>query len=391
MKRDGKTAKTQILFRMLTDDRKSKYLIPLITIILSMITASVVVLLLGRDPILALGGFLRGSGFLPRFAYAGGQNMLTDFLSFLGILAPMMLAALAVSVALRAGLFNIGTAGQMLAAGFIATVFIGYSGLDAWLAKPLVILVGMITGGLIGAAIGFLKYRFNIHEVVSSIMFNYIISYVTGFFINGYFVDAISRSSKICGAASRLSISDIAAGSMRLTIPLGIVIALAAVFVMRFVLDRTVVGFEINAVGKNKKCAQYAGIRVGYITILAMFFSGILAGLAGVTYYLGYFNTIIPKELASLGYDAIAASMLGNISPLGCIFSSTLITIFQRGTVYMSSISGIPREIASVITGILLLFSACGEYIRWRAGRRLVKMERENRVSDNVTGDSAWT
>ena len=376
---------------MLTDDSKSKYLIPLIAIILSMITASVVVLLLGRDPILALSGFLRGSGFLPRFAYAGGQNMLTDFLSFLGILAPMMLAALAVSVALRAGLFNIGTAGQMLAAGFIATVFIGYSGLNAWLAKPLVILVGMIVGGLLGAAIGFLKYRFNIHEVVSSIMFNYIISYVTGFFINGYFVDIISRSSKICSAASRLSISDIMAGSLRLTLPIGIVIAFAAVFIARFILDRTVVGFEINAVGKNKKCAQYAGIRVGYITILSMFFSGILAGLAGVTYYLGYFNTIIPKELASLGYDAIAASMLGNISPLGCIFASTLITIFQRGTVYMSSISGIPREIASVITGILLLFSACGEYIRSWAGKRLIKMERENRIQDEGKEDTAWT
>jgi len=391
MKRDGRNTRTKTFLRMLTDDRKSKYLIPLIAIILSMITASVVVLLLGRDPILALSGFLRGSGFLPRFAYAGGQNMLTDFLSFLGILAPMLLAALAVSIALRAGLFNIGTAGQMLAAAFVATVFIGYSGLNAWLAKPLVILAGMIVGGLIGAAIGFLKYRFNIHEVVSSIMFNYIISYVTGFFINSYYVDIISRSSKICSAASRLSISDITAGSLRLTLPIGIVIAFAAVFVIRFILDRTVVGFEINAVGKNKKCAQYAGIRVGYITVLSMFFSGILAGLAGVTYYLGYFNTIIPKELASLGYDAIAASMLGNISPLGCIFASTLITIFQRGTVYMSSISGIPREIASVITGILLLFSACGEYFRSWAGRKLIKMERENKSSDNASEETAWT
>jgi simple sugar transport system permease protein len=388
MKRDGKNTKT--FLRMLVDDRKSKYIIPLVTIILSMITASVILLLLGRDPILALSGFLRGSGFLPRFAYAGGQNMLTDFLSFLGILAPMLLAALAVSVALRAGLFNIGTAGQMLAAGFVATVFIGYSGLNAWLAKPLVILIGMIAGGSIGAAIGFLKYRFNIHEVVSSIMFNYIISYITGFFINGYFVDAVSRSSKICAPASRLMISDISVGSLSLTFPLGVVIALAAVFIIRFILDRTVIGFEINAVGKNKKCAQYAGIRVGYITILAMFFSGILAGLAGVTYYLGYFNSIIPKELASLGYDAIAASMLGNISPLGCVFSSTLITIFQRGTVYMSSISGIPREIASVITGILLLFSACGEYIRWRAGRRLIKMEQDSGISDKVP-EETWT
>jgi simple sugar transport system permease protein len=357
--------------RMIANDRQSKYLIPVISIVLSMITASVLLLIMGKNPILAISAFLRGSGFLPKPAYAGGQGMLTDFLSFLGILAPMLLAALGVSVALRAGLFSIGTAGQMLAAGFTAMVFVGYSGLDAWLAKPLVILIGMAAGGLIGAAIGFLKYRFNIHEVVSSIMFNYIISYVTGFFINGYYIDPITRSSKICSSASRLSIGNIAAGSLKLTLPISIVIALVAVFLVRFLLNRTVVGFEIKAVGLNKNCARYAGIRVGYIIVLSMFFSGVLAGLAGVSFYLGYYNTIIPKELAGLGYDAIAASLLGNISPLGCIFSSSLITVFQKGNVYMSSTVGVPREIASVITGILLLFSACGEYIRYLAGKRV--------------------
>ena len=359
-------------FRMLGNDRQSKYLIPVITIVLSMITASVILLVMERNPLLAIGAFLKGSGFLPKPAYAGGQGMITDFLSFLGILAPMLLAALGVSLALRAGLFNIGAAGQMLAAGFIATVFIGYSGLEAWIAKPLVILTGIAAGGLIGAAIGFLKYRFNIHEVVSSIMFNYIISYVTGYFINSYYIDPLSRSSKICGAASRLTVSNIVSGSsMRLSLPIGIIIAFAAVFLVRFLLDRTVIGFEIKAVGLNKNCARYAGIRVGYITVLSMFFSGILAGLAGVSFYLGYYNTIIPKELAGLGYDAIAASLLGNISPLGCIFSSSLITVFQKGNVYMGSTIGVPREIASVITGILLLFSACGEYIRYLARKRL--------------------
>jgi simple sugar transport system permease protein len=362
----------KILFRIFDNDRQSRYLIPVITIALSMITASVILLVMGKNPLLAIAAFLRGSGFLPKPAYAGGQGMITDFLSFLGILAPMLLAALAVSLALCAGLFNIGTAGQMLAAGFTAMVFIGYSGLGSWIAKPLVILIGMAAGGLVGAAIGFLKYRFNIHEVVSSIMFNYIISYITGFFINGYYIDPITRSSKICSAASRLTLSNVVpASSMRLTLPIGIVIALAAVFLVRFLLERTVIGFEIKAVGLNKNCARYSGIRVGYIIVLSMFFSGILAGLAGVSFYLGYYNTIIPKELASLGYDAIAASLLGNISPLGCIFSSSLITVFQKGNVYMGSTVGVPREIASVITGILLLFSACGEYIRHLARKRL--------------------
>ena len=99
----------------------------------------------------------------------------------------MIFAALAVAVALRAGLFNIGVSGQMLAAGFTASIVVGYSSLNAVLAKPLVVIIGLIVGGLVGALIGFLKYRFNINEVVSSIMLNYTFQYVISFFINTIF------------------------------------------------------------------------------------------------------------------------------------------------------------------------------------------------------------
>jgi simple sugar transport system permease protein len=306
-------------------------------------------------------------------SYAGGQNMLTDFLSFLGILAPMLLAALAVIVALKAGMFNIGIAGQMLTAGFIATVFVGYSKLPPVLARPLVILIGLGTGAVLGALVGFLKHRFNIHEVVSTIMFNYIASYVTGFFINTYYVDVMSRSSRSCSAASRLTITGLRWGSLRPTLPLGILIALAAVFIVRFVLDRTTFGFELKAVGLNKDASMYAGIQKGRSIVLSMLISGALAGLAGVCYYLGYYNNILPKTLASLGYDAIAVSLLGNLSPVAAIFASVLVTIFQKGSVYMSSTVKVPQEIALVITGILLLFSACTVWIRYRAKLELEK------------------
>ncbi|GHV60109.1 ABC transporter permease [Spirochaetia bacterium] len=355
------------LARLLADDKTSPAAVPLFSILLTIIAASLLLLILGKNPLVAMAAFLRGSGFMIKPSYAGGQNMFTDFLSFLGILSPMLLAALAVIVALKAGMFNIGIAGQMLAAGFIATVFVGYSPLPALIARPLVILIAVVAGAVMGALVGFLKYRFNIHEVVSTIMFNYITSYVTGFYINTYFVDIISRSSKVCSAASRLTISGITLGRLRPTIPLGIIIALAAVFIIRFLMEKTTLGFELKAVGLNRDAAKYAGIRQGRSIMLAMLISGALAGLAGVTYYLGYYNTIVPKALASMGYDAIAVSLLGNLSPVAAIFASALVTIFQKGSVYMSSIVGVPKEIASVITGILLLFSACGTYIRYRA------------------------
>ncbi len=358
------------LLRTLADDKRSRIAIPLIAILMSLVVASIILLIMGKNPVTAFLGFLRGCGLWLKPSYAGGQSLLSDFTSFLGILTPMMLASLGVIVAMRAGLFNIGVAGQMLMSGFVASVFIGYSPLPAVIAKPLVIVVGIVVGGALGALTGFLKHRFNIHEVVTSIMMNYIISYVTGFFINTYYVDIVTRQSRPVGAAARLTIADIPVGDGKVGLPLGIILAALAVFLVKFILDRTTTGFRLKAVGQNPYCAQYAGINVGGNTVLAMLLSGVLAGLAGITYYLGYFATIVPKDLAGLGYDAIAVSVLGNVSPVGSIFASILITIFQKGSVYMSSTVGVPKEISSVIIGVLLLFSACGGYIHYVAKRK---------------------
>ena len=305
--------------------------------------------------------------------------------AFLNIMAPMLLAALAFIFAYRCGLFNIGIAGQMLMSGFMATILVGYNkALPAAVAKPLVIIVGLVVGGLLGAFVGFLKYRFNIHEVVSTIMINYIISFLTGFFINSRYVDSITRSSKICSSAARLTWTKVLIGGYYCNVPLGIVVALIMVFVVKFIFDRTVFGFDLRAVGSNRNAATYAGINVGKSIIMSMMLSGCLAGLAGVTYYLGYTNTIIPKTLAGMGYDAIATALLGNNTPVGAIFASVLITIFQNGANYMSSTLGVAKEIASVITGILLLFSACSGFFRYLSKNKLNRIADEKRAIEKA-------
>jgi simple sugar transport system permease protein len=369
----GKAALPRHLLRLLAGDRTSVWAIPAFSIVLSLAAAALLLLAMGKNPLAALAAFLRGSGFLPRPSYAGGQNMATDLLSFLGIMAPMLLASLGMVAGLKAGMFNIGIAGQMLASGFLALVTAGYSALPGIIARPLVVLIGISAGAILGALTGWLKSRFNIHEVVSTIMFNYIISYVTGFYINSYFVDPITRASRVCSAASRLTLTGLALGRLRPTLPLGILIALAAVLIIRFMLDRTVLGFELKAVGMNRDAARYAGIKEGRCIVLAMLISGALAGLAGVCYYLGYYNNIVPKSLPDMGFDAIAVALLGNTSPAGSVFASVLVTVFQKGSVYMSSAAGVPKEIASVIIGFLLLFSACNGYIRYFAKSRLEK------------------
>ena len=359
----------KLILQTIGHEKRQHYMIPIFTILLSLVFGVLVIALLGKNPLQAYYNLLQGSGLAPKASYAGHKGMITDFTSFLNALTPMLFAALAVLIALKAGLFNIGVSGQMLAAGFTATVFIGYSDLPAVIAKPLVILIGFLIGALAGALVGFLKHRFNINEVVSTIMFNYIFQYVISFLINTFYVDPVSRQSANVKQAGRLTLVDVVIGDYKMDIPLGILVAVAGIAVTAFVLNRTTLGFEIKAVGSSIRAAEYAGIRVGRTRVLAMMLSGGFAGLAGVTYYLGYFASIQPKVLVSTGYDAIAVALLGNSSPIGIIFSSFLITVISKGSTYMSSTSGVQAEIASAITGIILLFSACGAYVRYKVNR----------------------
>lgn len=366
---------------LLTSDRWANITVSVLAVVLMLVTSSVILLIMGKNPVVAFRSFLQGCGFWPKTKYGGGSGMLSDFFDFLNILSPMLLAALSFIVAFKTGLFNIGISGQMLLSGFLATVMVGYiKELSPWIAKPLVILIGAAAGGLLGALIGFLKYRFNIHEVVSTIMVNYIISYTTGFFINTKYVDMLTRSSRICTPQARLTWTKMEIAGVKCNVPLGIVIALIAAFAVKFIFDRTVFGFELKAVGTSRKCARYIGINVRRSIILSMAFSGVFAGLAGVTYYLGYTNTMVPKTLPGMGYDSIAVALLGNSSPVGSIFASILVTIFQSGANYMSSSIGVAKEIASLITGILLLFAACGEFMK-ELGTRKIEKEEDKKIA----------
>ena len=340
----------RVISRTLGNKKTQSVTIPLLCVLIGLIVGAIVIAVLGKNPFMAYYNLLQGCGIAPKASYAGHKSILTDFLSFLNYLTPMIFAALAVAVAMRTGLFNI---------------LVGYSGLNAFLAKPLVLLIGVAAGAVVGGLIGLLKYKFNINEVVSSIMLNYIIQYVCSFCINTFYVDPVSRQSKAVAQSARLTLADTVVGDLKMDIPLGFILALIAVVLVKFLLDRTKMGYEMKAVGFSRSASRYAGINVGKNIVVTMLISGALAGLAGVTYYLGYFASIQPRVLSSTGFDAIAVSLLGNNNPVGIIFSSLLITVVDKGSTYMSSAAGIQAEIADVITGIILLFCACSAFIRY--------------------------
>jgi len=365
---------------LMGDSKRQKITIPILAILLSLLAGAAVYLLLGKDPITAYLSYLQGSGLIPKLKYAAKKSVFTDFMSLLNAWTPMLFASLSVAVAMRSGLFNIGVSGQMMAAGLIATVTVGYSPLPAVVAKPLVVIIAALVGALIAALIGALKHKWNINEVVSAIMLNYIVRYAVSFCIKKFLADPVSRQSRAINASARLSLMDVEIGGLKMDIPLGIVLALIAVIAVKFLFDKMRLGFEFRAIGANPRAARYAGIDVGRDLIVTMALSGALAGLAGATYFLGYYGSIQPDTLISTGFDAIAVSILGNSSPVGILLSSFFITVIDKGSTYMSSTVGVRQEIGSLITGLILLFAACGAYISYRLERAGQKAEEKQRA-----------
>ncbi len=390
MKRQTNGSRPVKLFlAVMGDEKRQNISIPLFAICLSLIAGALLMVLLGKNPVDGYRSLLQGCGMLMKEKYAGGKGMLTDFMSYLDIWTPMIFASLAVAVAYKAGLFNIGVSGQMLLGGFIASVTVGYSDLPGIVAKPLVILVCVVAGALAGSLIGLLKYKFNINEVVSAIMLNYIFQYVISFFILTFFVNPITRQSESVGENARLTLQNVEIGGMKTVVPLGFVLALGAVAVTHYFIHHTRTGFELKAVGANPKAAVYAGINVKKNIMLAMALSGALSGLAGATYYLGYLSSIQPKTLVSTGFDAIAVCLLGNSNPVGILAASFLITIITKGGMYMNSSIGVPQEVSSLITGLMLLFAACGVYIRARLARAADRQKQEEKSMASAEDGSA--
>jgi len=354
-------------FRRLLGNPRWQFLtIPLFSIVMSMLVISVIAMFIGKNPAAIFISLLQGAGVLPRPNYSAFQSMMTTFFDMLGAYTPMVFAALAVAVAFKSSLFNIGVSGQMLLAGFLATITVGYAPLPAAVARPLVLLIGIAAGMLTGGLIGLLKYQFNINEVVSSIMINYIYQYVIAYFITTGYIDPVTRQSRNIAEVSRLVLKDVMIGGNKFSIPLCLPAAIIIAIIASVYISKSKQGYELRAVGQNAKAAKYAGIRVGWTIVRTMMISGALAGLAGVTYCLGFFSSIRPNTLASLGFDSIAVALVANAHPVGILFSSLLITVLDRGSVYMSSAVGVQQEISSLVTGIILLFSACGAFIRSR-------------------------
>jgi simple sugar transport system permease protein len=272
-----------------------------------------------------------GGAFQALFQGAFGSS--TGVLRSLAKATPLIFSGLAVAVALRAGLFNIGAEGQLLVGG-IAAAWVGYAlkGLPTLFHLPLTLAAGALAGALWGLVPGVLKALRGAHEVIVTIMMNYVAIHLTHYLVNHPLRDAASDALKtppVLPSARLFSLDDLSSDTLsRFGIPArttnfstGFLLALVAAGLVAILIRRTALGFEIRAVGEGADAARTAGIPVPRTLITAMAISGALAGLAGAVEVLGVHRRFLDAFSPGYGFDSIAVALLGGLNPGGIVLS----------------------------------------------------------------------
>ncbi len=347
-------------------------LVPLLAILTAVIVGGMVIAVAGGDPFAAYRGLVQGA--------FGTEKALSETAVWA---TPYIFAGLAVAVAFKGGLFNIGAEGQ-LAFGAVTAALIGYAlpgwlhmDLPAFIHIPLAVGLGMLAGALWAAIPGALKAYTGGHEVINTIMMNYIALNITSFLLNGPMrdpdpLDLSARTPEIAVSARIPPIFDIP--GMR--VHWGFVLALLVAAFIWWLLWKTTLGFEIRTVGANPDAAKYAGINVKRTIVVTMALSGALAGLAGAIEVtaLNYRHEL--GFSSGYGFDAIAIALLGKTNPFGVILAAILFGAMRNGSTRMQFLTQIPVDIISVIQALILLFVAADAIIRFIYRIRL----REERV-----------
>jgi simple sugar transport system permease protein len=351
--------------------KSNAFLIAISAVVLGLIAGAILMASIGSNPF---------EGFY--YLFRGGLMSTERVGNTIATAITLMLVGLSVAFAFKTGLFNIGAAGQMLVGGLSATLVAHY----VFLPRPLylVVIIGaaLLGGGLWGVIPGFLKAKFNVHEVVATIMMNWIAYWSIYYFVPAYLkgpsLETESRSIAISQSLRAPWLTRLFGGG---SINLGIFVAIAAVIVIKFILDKTTLGFELKAVGSNRYCAEYAGIKVNRNVIISMMIAGGLAGLAGMTFFTGYSRNIQIGVLPSMGFDGIAVALLGASNPIGVFFSALFFGMLQSGKGFMSAMTNVPPEIADTIIATIIYFTATSVLFKrfWDSVAKKVKRKNDAR------------
>lgn len=342
---------SEIKERSLVFQMAGQLIVPIIAVLFAMVIGGIFMVGIGANP-------LEAYRVLFDSAFGNQRNLFETLLNTI----PLIFTGLSVAFAFRCGLFTIGGEGQFLVAYLAAAVVGAYVNIPVWwIHIPVTLIAAMLAGALWGGIPGLLKAKLGVHEVISTIMFNYIGLYVVNLLIRTVFMapGSLPATPKILNTArfarfirfSRFNYS--------------IFVALGAALLIYWLLWKTSTGFEVRAVGLNSSAAEYGGINVAKNIVLAMAISGALAGLAGATQVMGLeYRALQPFGFIGFGFTGIAVALLGKNHPVGILLAAFLFGILQRGANMMQSIAGVPKEVIFIIQAIIIFFVASDYAVR---------------------------
>jgi simple sugar transport system permease protein len=334
-------------------------LFPLIAVIAAFVVGGILILIIGDNPIeaykLLLGSALSwpdGIGYTLFYA------------------TPLIFTGLAVLVAFRCGLLNIGAEGQLYIAAF-ATAWVGitFANMSAWILLPLCFLAAILAGGVWGAIPGVLKARFGSHEVINTIMLNFIAVAICSYFTQYHYKapgDPIMQTTAIGGGAHIARLGKLIPGlPERIPVNVAFLVALLCCVLVYLFLWRTKWGYELRATGTNPTAAEYGGISIRKQIIIAMTISGSLAGMVGINEVLGYRYRYYDGFSDNYGFTGIAVALLGRNHPVGVVVAALLFAVLQRGGIHVDGFSEyVTKDIVQVLQGTIILFVAAEAFFR---------------------------
>jgi len=359
--------------------------VPALAVLTGLIIGAFAIIISGANVFTAYGALFVGSfgdpvrfftGFQQLFSTgetAGLLKAIYPFTESLVTATPYIFAGLSVALGFRCGLFNIGAEGQFFI-GALCSAFVGYSlvGLPAYIHLPLALLGGAAGGALWGIIPGYLKAKFGAHEVVNTIMMNWIAFKLSDWLLNGPMKASgfrpVTPNVEVTAQLPRFFPDPI-------RLNWGLILAFVVAYALYWFLFKTTLGFEIRSVGANPDAAKYAGMSIVKNLVLVMAMAGGLAGLAGSAQVLGVDHWVGQGFSAGYGFDAIALALLGKSHPFGVVLSALLFGFLRSGATRMQSMAGIPIDIISIIQGMVIVFIAAPEIIRWLYRIKNIKAE----------------
>jgi simple sugar transport system permease protein len=306
----------------------------------------------------------QGSIYDTRLAESNFFEGFYPFFETLVTATPLILTGLSVALAFKSGLFNIGAQGQFIF-GAIGASYVGFRfDLPAGVHILAAALVGIIFAAIWGGLVGFLKAKTGAHEVILTIMLNYIAGYFILWLLKTKTFLRPGRIDPIAPEVAESARLPLLAGE-NFRIHAGIFIALGAAFFVWWLLTKTTIGYKFRAVGANSQAARTAGISVPFVITATMMICGALAGLGGAVHVLGSEHALNTDVAGSFGFDAITVALLGRAQPLGTVFAALLFGALHTGGRMMQSNTGVPLDIVVVTQGLIVLFIAAPAFVRY--------------------------